>query len=430
MASDFIIRRLDDLAEIVGGGTPPTGDPENYGGSIPWITPRDLSDYRSRFISRGERNITEKGMKASATRYLPKGSVLFTSRAPIGYVAIAANPVTTNQGFKSLVPKDTEESEFLYYLMRFATPLIQSISAGSTFPEVSGGALKNVAVAVPCNKAERVKIGGLLGSLDSKIDMNRQINETLEGMARAIFKDWFVDFGPVRAKAGGRLPPGLPPDIAALFPDKLDDDDKPDGWVRCPLSDVVAFNPSERLSKGMVAPYLEMAALPTRGLWPDAPVLRAASSGSRFKNGDTLFARITPCLENGKTAYVQCMKDGEIGWGSTEFIVIRPKMPFPSEYGYLLARDSEFRAYAIQSMSGTSGRQRVQTDSLSTFSIVRPSREILDCFSAIVRPWFATIIANERQSQTLSALRDLLLAKLMSGEVRLKESGSVAQGAA
>lgn len=273
---------------------------------------------------------------------------------------------------------------------------------------------------------EQETIATLLGALDDKIDLNRRMNETLEAMARAIFKDWFVDFGPTRAKAEGR-DPYLAPEIWELFPDALDDEDKPVGWGSGVLQDIVELNPKETLPKGTLAPYLEMAALPTSGSMPQAPVERALTSGTRFRNGDTLLARITPCLENGKTAFIQVLPSGAIGWGSTEFIVLRPIQPVPKSYAYILAREPSFRTHAIQSMTGTSGRQRARNEALAEYPVVIPDSTIWQAFSSIVEPLFERIRVNGEESHILTQTRDLLLPKLMSGEIRLKEAEKVVE---
>src|ERR1035438_3436888 len=146
------------------------------------------------------------------------------------------------------------------------------------------------------------------------------MNETLEAMARALFKSWFVDFDPVRAKAAGR-DPGLPKHLADLFPDSIEKSARgiiPKGWHIAQMPDVIDINPTRSLRREAIASYLDMANMPTQTHSPDVVVNRAFSSGMRFINGDTLVARITPCLENGKTAYVDFLNDGQIGWGSTE----------------------------------------------------------------------------------------------------------------
>ena len=151
-------------------------------------------------------------------------------------------------------------------------------------------------------------------------------------------------------------------------------DDTDNGWSTHRLDEIIDFNPKETLSKGTDAPYIEMAALPQHGRWHDEPVTRAVNSGSRFRDNDTLLARITPCLENGKTAQVRSLGRGVVGWGSTEFIVMRAKPGLADpDFVYLLARDPGFREYAIQQMTGTSGRQRVPTESLVSFEVAVPS---------------------------------------------------------
>ena len=131
------VSTIADVAEVVGGGTPSTEDGDNFGGDVPWITPKDLSDNQFRWIRRGERNITRKGLANSSAKLLPKGAVLLTTRAPVGYVAIAENEVTTNQGFRSLIPKDATSSEFLYYLLKLNTEYLRSNASGTTFGELS-----------------------------------------------------------------------------------------------------------------------------------------------------------------------------------------------------------------------------------------------------------------------------------------------------
>lgn len=138
-----------DLATIVAGGTPSKKKDDYFGGNISWITPKDMSLTNDVFIERGSLNITEAGLKGSSAKLLPKGTLLFSSRAPIGYLGIAANPVTTNQGFKSLIPKRDENTEYLYFLLKNLTPYIEGIAGGSTFKEISGAGMKSVEFPLP-----------------------------------------------------------------------------------------------------------------------------------------------------------------------------------------------------------------------------------------------------------------------------------------
>ena len=264
-------------------------------------------------------------------------------------------------------------------------------------------------------------IGEILGSLDDKIDLNRRMNETLEQTARLLFKDWFVDFGPTRAKLAGQEA-YLESELWDLFPERLDEAGVPEGWRIGELQEIVTLNPSEKLTKGKPAVYLDMAALPTSGSIADAPIMRDFTSGSKFRNGDTLFARITPCLENGKTAFVQTLPEASIGWGSTEFIVLRSRYPVPPAYTYLLARDEAFRAHAVQSMTGTSGRQRVRNEALAPYPSAIPTTAVWQAFAKIVNPLFLGIKATGEESRTLAQTRNLLLPKLMSGELSVRDA--------
>ena len=171
--------KLADLGEIVGGATPSTKDEANYGGDIVWITPKDLSLLKGRFIARGERNISEKGLNSCSAKMMPENSVLFSSRAPIGYVAISAGSVCTNQGFKSIVPNDNTDYMFLYYLLCYKKDAIEAMGSGTTFKEVSASTMRSVEVHVPAEKKEQERIASVLAAIDAKIEANDRINDNL-----------------------------------------------------------------------------------------------------------------------------------------------------------------------------------------------------------------------------------------------------------
>ncbi|MBR2553597.1 MAG: restriction endonuclease subunit S [Aeriscardovia sp.] len=171
---------IADIGTVVGGATPSTKKPENYeNGNIAWITPKDLASFSGRFISRGERNITETGLNSCSTQLMPKNSVLFSSRAPIGYVAIADNEVCTNQGFKSVVPNENTDYMFLYYLLKYNKAKIESMGSGTTFKEVSGNTMRGIEVTIPEDIEEQRKIASVLSCLDEKIERNESINKNL-----------------------------------------------------------------------------------------------------------------------------------------------------------------------------------------------------------------------------------------------------------
>lgn len=248
--------------------------------------------------------------------------------------------------------------------------------------------LSNLKIELPPFPAQR-RIADILSTLDEKIELNRQTNDTLEAIAQAIFKEWFLENENITE------------------------------WNVAPLSEIISLNFPRQLKKDTVAPYLDMANMPTKGHraieWRDRPF----GSGTKFMNGDTLLARITPCLENGKTAFVDFLEDGQVGWGSTEYIVFTPKPPLPPEYGYYLARTEEVRNHAIQNMIGTSGRQRASASCFDSFMISVPPAKLAGRFGEIARSLMAEIKANDEEARILASIHDALLPKLMNGEIEV-----------
>lgn len=177
--SNWIECTLNDLGEIVSGATPSTKNNLYYGGNISWITPKDLSNLNGRYISHGERNITEQGFKSCSAKMLPKNSILFTSRAPIGYIAIANNSLCTNQGFKSIVPNGNIDYLFLYYLMVYNKKKIEAMGSGTTFKEISSSTMRKINVFIPKDIKQQKAIANILNSLDEKIELNNKINDNL-----------------------------------------------------------------------------------------------------------------------------------------------------------------------------------------------------------------------------------------------------------
>ncbi|WP_417818743.1 restriction endonuclease subunit S [Tritonibacter scottomollicae] len=381
-------------------------------------------------------SLADKFSRSKAVR----GDLVFTCWGTVNQVGLIdecseyEEYIVSNKQMKLSSDPEKADPLFLYYY--FSSPLGQQAIAdntiGSSVPGFNLTALKSIRVPNPPLEVQR-GISQLLGSLDDKIELNRRMNETLEEMARALFRDWFVDFGPTRRQAEGAIDPAaimghaFPPEKAAplapLFPAKLGDDGLPERWRHGTAADHIDFNPKEPLKKGIIAPYSDMASLPTSGSLIAPAVDRDFKSGMRFRNGDALIARITPCLENGKAGFVDYLTDeAPVGWGSTEFFVLRSKPHVAPQFAYCLIRDPDFRKRAELSMTGTSGRQRAQLEMLTSHELAIPAESVHAEFETITTPFFAKIKANGQENQTLAALRDLLLPKLMSGEIRLKDA--------
>ena len=401
---------MTDFVEIVMGQSPP-GDKVSHDTGIPLLNgPTEF----------GFHHPTPIQFTVDARKIAQPGDLLFCVRgSTTGRMNWADQKYAIGRGVAAIRHRWAPKLQpFVRAVIEFELPDLLAQATGSTFPNVSASQLATIPYP-SLSTVEQHTIAHILGTLDDKIELNRRMNETLEAMAGALFKDWFVDFGPTRAKAEGR-DPYLAPEIWDLFPEKLDEDGKPEGWETKALSEVIELNPERSLRKGAVAPYLAMANMPTKGHRPSAVVDRFFGSGMRFSHGDTLVARITPCLENGKTAYVDFLQDGEIGWGSTEYIVMRPEPPFPNEFAYCLARSTSFREFAIQNMTGTSGRQRVPVTVISNFHLPLPiGPDIPEVLGKFIKPIFSLISYGARESDTLTALRDALLPKLISGEIRV-----------
>ncbi len=364
--------------------------------------------------------------------------IIIGHKGAVGAVHYSKRPFWPINTTFYVVPDDHRDLRFTYYLLGALG--LDRMNSDSAVPGLNRGAAHARRILVPPLSEQRA-IARILGALDDKIELNRRMNEKLEAMAEALFKSWFVDFDPVvvnALKAGNPIPEkfakraahyrdnpdrlGLPENILRLSPARFVDSELgpiPEGWEVKALSEAIEINPQRPLTKGTIAPYLDMANMPTKGHRPNAVRMRAFTSGSKFVNGDTLLARITPCLENGKTSFVDFLDDGQVGWGSTEFFVMRPRDPIPPIYGYLLARSSEFREYAIQSMTGSSGRQRVQLSAIQNYPVLTPATDTLRCFADHIEALFSRIKTLWEESRTLAALRDMLLPKLISGELRV-----------
>ena len=427
MPAEWRTAALGELADIFDG---PHATPTKTEAGPIFLGISSLDN--GRITSAGLDHLSEEDYKRWTRRVEPRaGDLVFSYETRLGEAAMIPPGfrccLGRRMGLLRARPGAVDERFLLYAYLgpKFQRTLRSRTIHGSTVDRIPLTDLSAFPIEIPSRITEQRAIAQVLGSLDDKIELNRRMKETLEDIARALFKSWFVDFDPVRAKAEGR-DTGLPGRVADLFPDSFEESELgeiPKGWQVKLLPDVIAVNPARALHKGDIAPYLDMANMPTRGHTPDVVVDRAFGSGMRFMNGDTLVARITPCLENGKTAFVDFLAKGQVGWGSTEYIVLHPKSPLPVEFAYCLARGAGFRDFAVQSMTGSSGRQRGPAESLDHYQIATPRPEIAAHFGRTARLLFARASAGACESRTLASLRDALLPKLVSGEVRALRTG-------
>jgi type I restriction enzyme S subunit len=298
------------------------------------------------------------------------------------------------------------DSQFLYYWI--GSPQgkaeLQKCTIGSSQSAFTIVLLKGMEIELPPLPIQR-RIAGILSTYDELIENNQRRIKILEAMTRDLYREWFVHF---------RFPGHESvPHVSSLL-GKI-----PKGWDVRRVPDCVEINPRVTVPREGEKPFVPMGCLSNDSMLITNIESREGNSGAKFQNGDTLFARITPCLENGKTGFVQFLPDANaVAFGSTEFIVLRSRTVTP-EFVYCLARSDEFRDVAIKSMSGATGRQRVQERCFDDFQVFQPPRNLLDKFSAIVAPSFRLIYNLSLQSQNLRRTRDLLLPRLLSGQAHL-----------
>jgi len=433
MVSEWPYFRIEDVAEKVAMG--PFGSSIKVStfvpSGIPVISGQHLRGVK---VEDSEFNfITEDHAEKLSNSNVQRGDVIFTHAGNIGQVAYIPDTsgytryVISQRQFYMRCNRAKVLPEFITYFFKTHEGQHKLLANRSStgVPSIARPVtyLRSIEIPVPPLSVQQ-RIAHILGTLDDKIELNRRMNRTLEHMAAAIFKSWFIDFDPVRAKAEGQ-DTGLPEEISDLFPDSFEDSEIgpiPKGWKLVDLPDAIEVNPIRRIARGTPAPHVEMKAMPTKLSRPVGWPLRKFTSGSKFKNGDVLLARITPCLENGKTAFVDFLEEGQIGWGSTEYIVLCSQPPLKPEFTYLLARSERLREHAIANMTGTSGRQRVPASCFDKFPIAIPSEDVAKIFAEFVQPVFLKTRANDRQSARLAKLRDTLLPKLLSGELRVPDA--------
>jgi type I restriction enzyme S subunit len=255
-------------------------------------------------------------------------------------------------------------------------------------------------VAYPPLEEQR-RIAALLSVYDDLIANNQRRIVLLESMAEEIYREWFVRMRFLGVDKDG-FSKGLP-----------------NGWERQSLRQIADIDPPERRRFGEPAPFVPMDRLSTQSMYFDTDEKRSDWAGAKFRNHDVLLPRITPSLENGKRGYVSCLKEDEVGVGSTEFIVLRAKQVSP-EHLYFLSISDGFRKHAELSMSGASGRQRVQDDCFNFFLVAVPPPDVREAFVRVVRPMFKQVANLAEQIKTLAAQRDALLPRLISGKLRVE----------
>jgi type I restriction enzyme S subunit len=379
--------RVVQFATVYSGGTPSTANTAFWDGGIPWITPKDLAGYEARYISSGERDISEEGLRNSSATLLPADTVILSTRAPVGYVAIAAVPLATNQGFKNLVcTPGVAVPGFVYYMLKHSTELLESHATGATFKELSGARLKTIEFQLPdCDTQTRV--ADILSAYDDLIENNRRRMALLEETARQLYREWFVRLrfpGHEHTRITNGVPEGWEGTSLGAVADNLD-------RLRVPLS---VF---EREARPGSYPYHGAAGVLDHidGYIFDGRYLLVGEDGTvQTKSG-------TPMLQ---------LVEGKF-WVSNHAHVLSGNI-ISTELLYCL-----LSFYPIGGHVTGVAQPKLTQASLNRIPVLVPSRLLRDEFQDVVMTIFSQHYVLQAQNEGLRAARDLLLPRLMNGEI-------------
>lgn len=401
---EFINVKLSDIGEVVGGATPSTKNPDNYDGDIAWITPKDLAGYNKVYISKGERNITEMGFKSCSTKILPKNSVLFSSRAPIGYVAISANDLCTNQGFKSIIPNDKIDYKFLYYLLKHNKDYISSKGSGSTFKEVSGSVMKGIELSIPKNINDQKKISKVLFDIDKKIELNNEINNNLFELLKQEFREKFYNKKEKDSYLRDYISETIGGDWGKSAPEGNNNT-----MVYCVRG---ADIPSMEYGNKGNAPirYILEKNYKNKKLDPNNIIIEISGGSPTQSTGRTAF--ITKSILDMYDSPLLC----------TNFCrAIEAKSDILAPFVYLNLKLMYDDDIFFNWENGTTGIKNLAlNDLLNNLKVKTPDEMMLKNFYLLFNNIMNKISNNSNENIKLEQLRDTLLPKLMNGEIRFR----------
>jgi len=415
---DWEEKKVSEIGDVGGGTTPSTKVEAYWNGDFPWITPRDLASHDYRYISHGERNITEKAVKENSLRIYPAGTVLLTSRAPIGYVAIAKNPVTTNQGFKNIIPNDDQNSEYLYYVIKRIEDYLKDIAGGSTFGELTAETLRDVKLPHPLY-SEQSRISAILSWFDDLIENKKKQNEILEQTAMAIFKNWFINFEPFKDgefvdSELGKIPKGC----------KIE----PIGRI-AELRNGLSYSGKEKYEEPVERSYVFITlnnAMEGGGFKPVYAWIKSDRIKEHhfLEEGDLIIPNTEQTKDErlvgspGIVFFPENYNKKE-GVYSHHITKISPTDKKHKLFLYLFLKFTREDSASFHTGTGVLGLDI--TNFKKNKLIICPPKSILEKFRSLVEPLFQKIITNQKQIMVLRKTRDTLLPLLVFGRLRVDE---------
>lgn len=407
---EWLVQRIDAFSEVVSGSTPDTNRLAYWDGEITWITPDDLSSNSQVYIHDSARKISKLGLKHSSAQIIPKNSIVMSSRAPIGYLAIVTSDYTTNQGCKSLRLHDSVNPEFVYYSLLFNIDKIKQKGEGTTFAEISKKELEKVSIILPKSLTEQKKIGLILRSVDIALEKAKDI----VGKYKRIKEGIMVDLFNKGVDESGKLNSEFK---------NVEDKKIPKKWHTGSIATIAFINPPKirGLSKDTIVSFVPMESVSTEGQLEhrlSKKYIEVRKGFTSFIENDVLFAKITPCMENGKGAFAKRLING-VGLGSTEFHVLRAKNGNNPEFLYYLSTDRNLRQRAEGKMTGTAGQQRVPKKFFFEYRINIPENDEQKRIATRLRSIDEKIQVEELYLRKLLKIKFGLLKDLITGKVRV-----------
>ena len=417
------VHRLTDVINLIGGGTPKRSISEYWNGDIPWLSVKDFN-HGGRYVEESDETITQLGLEKSSTKLLKPGMLIISARGTVGELAQLKSEMAFNQSCYGIDAKTHYlDNDYLYYLLKLKIRELKSIAHGSVFDTITRDTFENIEVEIPSKNAQKA-IAHILGTLDDKIELNQKMNQTLEEIAKTIFKSWFVNFDPVRAKAEGR-PTGLPPVISDLFPDELVDSEIgeiPKGWGVGSISDFTFLN-KKTVNPSQSAEVYEHFSIPAFDSG-QFPVLDLGTDIKSNKNlvveGSLLVSKLNP---NTPRVWLPTPKDLHEQICSTEFMVYTPTDHSNIAFLWGLFTSSVVSERMEAMVTGTSkSHQRVKPNDVSNITTVTPDARLIETYGDIVLPMLNRTLVGKSESSVVVELRDTLLPKLISGELRIPDA--------
>ncbi|NHN93677.1 restriction endonuclease subunit S [Acetobacter sicerae] len=422
----------------IGSGATPRGGKEVYSSDGPIALIRSQNIYNDGFNFNGLARIsTEQAKNLENVEIFINDILLNITGDSVARTCIVdqnALPARVNQHVAIIRtnPKKINPFFLRYYLI---TPTIQNhllalSSAGATRNALTKAMIESLLIP-NYNLYKQRTIASILAILDDKINLNRRTNETLEAMARALFRDWFVDFGPTRAKMAGEAP-YLAPELWELFPDRLDDEGKPEGWQSLPLADLAilsksSINPAQFSDEDFL--HFSLPAF-DKGMMPDLVKGEEIKSGKfSLPSNSILLSKLNP--ETPRVWMVTAHEESYQRICSTEFMVLNPLQKNWLALIYCACLSQPFRETLQGMVTGTSkSHQRVQPLAVMQTHLLHATDILMRQFGLTAQPLLAKINFNRNESSTLAQLRDLLLPKLMSGEISIRDAEKMVEDAA